>query len=231
MAVALYTWLLFDADGTLFDYDRAERLALERTLAHFGVELDEATLQSYRRFNGQVWAAFEQGAISSLALRFRRFELLFLELGLHIDAAACSDLYLRNLGQVADLLPGALEVVRALHGHYRLALVTNGLQEVQRPRLERSAIAPYIAELIISEEVGAAKPAPAYFDAARARIGNPPKEQVLLIGDNWSSDIAGAHGCGIDACWYNPGRRTPPGPVKYEIQALEELLDVLLYDR
>jgi 2-haloacid dehalogenase len=227
MAPIPYTWLLFDADGTLFDYDRAERLALERTLAHFGLALDDDTLQAYRRFNGQVWAAFEQGTISSLALRLRRFELLFLELGRHIDAAACSDLYLQHLGQVAELLPGALAVVQALHSRYRLAVVTNGLQEVQRPRLQRSALAPYIAQLIISEEVGAAKPDPAYFDAALARIGNPPREQVLLIGDNWSSDIAGANGYGIDACWYNPGRKARPGPVAYEVQRLEELLDLL----
>ena len=228
MAPIPYAWLLFDADGTLFDYDRAEHLALERTLAHFGAALDEAALQAYRRFNGQVWAAFEQGTISSLALRLRRFELLFDELGLHIDPAACSDLYLQQLAGVAELLPGALAVVRAMHGRYRLAVVTNGLQEVQRPRLQRSAIAPYIAHLVISEEVGAAKPDPAYFAAALSRIGSPPREQVLLIGDSWSSDIAGANGYGIDACWYNPGRQPRPGPVAYEVQRLEELLPLLL---
>jgi len=33
-----YTWVLFDADGTLFDFEKAEIEALERTLAEFGYE-------------------------------------------------------------------------------------------------------------------------------------------------------------------------------------------------
>jgi YjjG family noncanonical pyrimidine nucleotidase len=222
-----YTWLLFDADGTLFDYDGAEHLALERALAHFGFTMTPEIVQAYRRFNGQMWAAFEQGTISSVELRVRRFELLFQETGLAIAPPACSDLYLQNLGRVSELLPEAQEVVEALYGRYRLAVITNGLQEVQRPRLQRSAIGKYFAHLIISEEVGAAKPDPAYFDAAFARIGNPPRDEVLLIGDNWSSDIAGANRYGVDACWFNPGRQPRRGPVRYEIHQLTELLSLL----
>lgn len=224
---ARYTWLLFDADGTLFDYDRAEHLALERTLAHFGVAVNPEIRARYRRINAQIWMDFEQGAISAVALRTRRFALLFQEAGLALEPAAFSDLYLRHLGQVAELLPGAQEVIAALHGRYGLAVVTNGLQDVQRSRLQRAVIWPYIDHLIISEEVGAAKPERAYFSAALACIGDPPLEQVLLIGDNWGSDIVGAQGYGLDACWFNPGRRPRPGPVRYEIARLEELLEVL----
>jgi YjjG family noncanonical pyrimidine nucleotidase len=222
-----YTWLLFDADGTLFDYDRAEHLALERTLARFGVAMTSEILAIYRRVNAQMWVDFEQGAISAVELRTRRFELLFREAGLALEPSAFSDSYLGNLSQVRELLPGAQKVITSLHGRYGLAVVTNGLQDVQRPRLQRSVLWKYIDHLIISEEVGAAKPDPAYFTAALARIGNPPKEQVLLIGDNWGSDIEGAHRCGIDACWFNPGRRPRPGPVRYEIARLEEVLEIL----
>ena len=225
--MAPYTWLLFDADGTLFDYDRAEHLALERTLAHFGFAMAPGTLPAYRRVNGQMWAAFEQGTISSVELRVRRFELLFAETGLPIAPAAFSDLYLQNLSQVSELLPGAQEVVQALYGRYKLAVVTNGLRDVQRPRLQRSTIGKYFAQLIISEEVGAAKPDPAYFEAAFQRIGNPPKAEVLLIGDNWSSDIEGGTRYGLDTCWFNPNGQPRRGPVQYEIARLEELLEFL----
>jgi YjjG family noncanonical pyrimidine nucleotidase len=222
-----YTWLFFDADGTLFDYDKAERLALERTLGEFGFAMAPATLQAYHRFNQQVWTAFEQGTISSQELRMRRFELLFQETGVPIAPSAFSDLYLQNLSQVSELLPGAQEVVEALHGRYQMAVVTNGLHEVQRPRLERSTVGKYFSALIISEEVGAAKPDPAYFEAAFRRIGNPPKAGVLLIGDNWSSDIEGGNRYGLDTCWYNPGRQPRRGPVRYEISSLLDLLTIL----
>jgi hypothetical protein len=46
-----YCWLLFDADGTLFDYDRAERAALEQALAQIGVSFDASHLATYRRIN------------------------------------------------------------------------------------------------------------------------------------------------------------------------------------
>jgi phosphoglycolate phosphatase-like HAD superfamily hydrolase len=36
-----YRWLLFDADGTLFDYDRAEAMALAATFEQFGYQFNE----------------------------------------------------------------------------------------------------------------------------------------------------------------------------------------------
>jgi FMN phosphatase YigB (HAD superfamily) len=51
-----------------------------------------------------------------------------------------------------------------------MAILTNGLKEVQRGRLSRSAIRPHISHIIISEEVGAAKPAKEFFDKAFARL-------------------------------------------------------------
>ena len=88
-----------------------------------------------------------------------------------------------------------------MRAKYRLALITNGLRDVQRPRLAGSAIGDYFAEVIISEEVGAAKPDPAIFDAAFELLGRPPRAKVLLIGDSLSSDIAGGRDYGLDTCW------------------------------
>jgi 2-haloacid dehalogenase len=61
-----------------------------------------------------------------------------------------------------------------------------------------------------SEEIGAAKPAGAFFDAALAQLGNPSRQEALMIGDSWASDILGATRYGLDACWYNPARKPRP---------------------
>ena len=139
--------------------------------------------------------------------------------------AAFSARYLQCLAECSDLIEGAAELLEGLSGKYRMAILTNGLQVVQRGRLERSAIHRHIAEIVISEEIGFAKPAREFFDVALARLGNPPRRSVLMIGDSWHSDILGALQSGLDACWYNPGRKPRPGQdeLTREIASLREL--------
>jgi FMN phosphatase YigB (HAD superfamily) len=108
-------------------------------------------------------------------------------------------------------------------------LITNGLKEVQRPRLARSAISGYFADIVISEEVGAAKPDARIFDAAFQRMGHPRKADVLMVGDSMSSDIRGGKAYGIDTCWFNPASKLRELDVdsRYEIADLCELVDLL----
>lgn len=224
-----YRWLLFDADGTLFDYDRAEATALARTFARFTLPLMPGTAEAYRAINAQCWQALERGELTPAALRTRRFALLFEAIGLSADGERFSAAYLDALAEAAELMDGAAEVLAALRGRYRCAIITNGLRAVQRGRIARSAIRDDIAALIISEEVGSAKPAAGIFDAAFAAMGQPDKREVLMIGDSLTSDIRGACDYGIDACWFNPaGLPRPAGlPITYEIGRLDELIGLL----
>jgi len=226
-----YQWLLLDADGTLFDYDRAEMQALRLTFEAAGHSFHPAYAEAYRRINAAIWLEFERGQITQALLRTRRFALLFDEAGLDLDLEHFSSAYLRNLALGIDLVDGAQEMLRALHGRVGLALITNGLKDVQRPRLERSAIGGYFDAVVISEEVGAAKPDPAIFDAALARMGHPRREQVLVVGDSLTSDVAGANRSGIDACWFNPAGlplpQVPAVEVRYQIRELCELVGLV----
>jgi YjjG family noncanonical pyrimidine nucleotidase len=210
-----YRWLLFDADGTLFDYDRAERAALEQALAQIGVAFDPGHLATYRRINQALWQGVEKGEVTPSVVKVRRFELLLEAMQVAHSPAALSDGYLECLANCSELVEDAETVLGALHRKYRIAILTNGLTVVQRGRLARSVIRHHVSDIIISEEIGAAKPAKEFFDTAFARLGNPSKREVLMIGDGWVSDIQGAVEYGIDACWYNPGRK--PRPANYEI--------------
>ena len=54
------------------------------------------------------------------------------------------------------------------------------------------------------------------------------KEECLMIGDSLSSDIAGAHAVGMDACWFNPSRQADTtGLADYTVTDLSELLEIL----
>jgi YjjG family noncanonical pyrimidine nucleotidase len=221
-----YSWLLFDADGTLFDYEQAERAALEQALVGIGLSYDAAYhLPAYQEINSALWKGVEKGEIAPAVVKVRRFELLLEAIQVAHSASALSASYVECLANCSELLEGAEAVLGALHQKYKIAILTNGLQVVQRGRLARSAIRHHISDIIISEEIGAAKPAPEYFDKAFARLGNPSKREVLMIGDGWASDIVGAVRYGIDAVWYNPGRQPRPSDLDItgEIAALREL--------
>lgn len=224
-----YTWLIFDADGTLFDYDRAEATAFRGTFEQNGHPFAPDYADVYREVNGQIWREFERGEISADALRVERFARLFARLDLDIDAAGFSHDYLLNLGRQVDLIDGAAEVVAALHGQYRMIVLTNGLKDVQRSRMAGSGLQDYFTGIVISDEVGVAKPDPRIFDIAFGLMGNPPRDQVLMIGDGLSSDIRGAANYGIDACWFNPAGAARPTdlPIRHQITRLGDLLDLL----
>jgi len=222
-----YTWLLFDADDTLFDFPKAEANALKWTLEQAGLPFRPEFFGLYSRFNQQVWQEFERGEVTSRELRVKRFRLFFDETRLEGDPQAVSPLYLRNLALGTDLLDGAEAVICALQERYHLALVTNGLKEVQRPRLAGSALRDCFEKVFISEEVGAAKPSRDYFDAVFHGIGQPAKASVLLIGDSLTSDMRGGVEYGLDTCWYNPKAKSTELPITYQISQLQELLGLL----
>jgi len=225
-----YQWLLFDADGTLFDFDRAEVSALEQAFREIGVTYDPGYLATYQRINQALWQAVERGEIKPVVVKLKRFELLLEAIGIASSAVDLSANYLECLATGSELIEDASEVLQALHGKkYRIAILTNGLQVVQRGRLARSVIRNHIADIIISEEIGHAKPAKEFFEIAMARLGNPSKRDVLMIGDGWNSDIQGAVQYDIDACWYNPARKPRPSNLEItrEIASLRDLVEWL----
>ena len=224
-----YHWLFFDADGTLFDYNRAEATAFRKAFDLLKFQFEDSYLDTYQKINSELWKALERHEITPAVLRLRRFELLLEALQLTGSADDLNIAYVEQLGLCTDLIDGAYEVLQTLSKTSRIAIVTNGLEAVQRSRLRHSTIYPFITELIISEEVGAAKPHPAFFDAAFARTGNPRRSEVLIIGDSLTSDIQGGADYGIDTCWYNPLEESKPDGVSitYEIRHMSDLLGIL----
>lgn len=224
-----YLWILFDADNTLFDFDRAEAQALVETFSDRGLAFQADYASLYKRINAEIWGEFELGQITSTRLRAERFERLFRAAGIEGDAQAFSRAYLPNLAKGSQLIQGAEELVRDLRGTYRLGLVTNGLTDVQRPRLQASAIADCFEVVVVSDEIGVQKPEAGFFEVAFEQMGQPPRSEVLLVGDSLSSDIQGGNGYGLHTCWYNPGGKPADAryPATYEIRKLVQLKNVL----
>jgi len=223
-----YKWLLFDADGTLFDYDNAEVTALKTTFENSGAYFSDLYHQRYRQINVGLFKDLEKGLISSVELRTKRFELLFSEFDIDVDVKEFSKFYLKNLSENSMLISGALETIRHLYPEHKMLLVTNGIADVQRSRFDNSAIKKYFEDIIISDEVGFAKPATEFFDTAFTSMGQPAKEDVMIIGDSLTSDMTGGVKYQIDTCWYNPSKVQNENNlnITYEIIELQELLKI-----
>ena len=221
-----YEWLMFDADNTLFDYEAAERQALARSFEQAELPYGPDVLVRYQQINAQLWRDFEDGKTTVERVKVDRFAQLLSTLpGAGLPAPAdFSARYLLNLGDCTHLIPDAEFVLQQVGRRAHLALITNGLATVQRSRLAKSGLADHFEAVIISEEIGVAKPDPRYFDVAFDQ-----KERALVIGDSLTSDMRGANLYGVDGCWFNPdGRlRDPDVEVRYEIRRLRDLLDLI----
>lgn len=229
MILSSYQVLLLDLDGTLYDFEKAERKALIDLLAAWGLSCSEEDVAAYHHFNDVCWKQLERGEITKERLKSKRFEDFLSYLDFEHDPVSAGEEYAENLSHNGFLLPGAQELIEALSKRYTLYAVTNGIQKVQVGRMAASGLGRYFAKMFVSEEMGAAKPHRAYFDAVFKQISLTRKETALLIGDSLSSDMQGGMNAGIDTLWYNPGHQKLPENmhVTYEMDSLEKIQSFL----
>ena len=225
-----YTWLILDADGTLLDFQRAEAVALGNSLIQMGLQVSGDFCDTYHAINDSLWQEFEAGILCAHEIRAKRFMQVFERLGMVGDSNAFSAAFLNNLVRESTFIDGAESLLIGLKNRIGVVLLTNGFADVQRARIARLGLVDTFDHVIISEEVGAAKPDRAIFDIAFERMGRPDKSSVLIMGDSLSSDIQGGLNYGIDTCWFNPDQRANTTGIKptYEIKHLNDVVDLLL---
>jgi HAD superfamily hydrolase (TIGR01549 family) len=213
--------LFFDLDDTLLDHQGAEGAAQGETFAAFpdlfaGVSF-EGWLLRYRASNGSLWAAYGRGEIGREELHRRRFADPFASLGLDGDRAGeVGDFYLARYRGAWRLNEGARELLAAASELGEVGVLSNGFRELQRAKLERFDLGRWVRHVVLSEEVGAMKPAREIFDAAvRSARGNAGADGLrkVYLGDHFETDVLGAKGAGWLPVLYNPRRVPLPGPV------------------
>lgn len=229
MAKKIYSTVLFDVDGTLLDFDAAEKSGLEQVLISLGVTPTIELERRYHNINDSFWKAFERGEISRDQIMGNRFVEFFKTLDMSVDGAALEKLFRHKLNESAVLLEGAVEICDYLKNKYRMYVVTNGVSETQYKRLAASKLDKYFDDIFVSEDAGSQKPQKEYFDYCFSRIEGAEPADMLIIGDTLSSDIKGGNVAGIDTCWINPEKlgRKEGIRVDYEIRKLEELKGIL----
>ena len=221
--------ILFDLDDTILDFGAAERVAVGKAFRQVGLEPTDALIRRYSEINCSQWEAFERGEITRDTVLVRRFQLLFEELGVDLDAQTCEDIYMGYLGIGHYFVDGAVELLEYLYPRYRLYIVSNGVAATQESRLASANISHFFREIFISETTGHHKPEREYFDYCFAKIPDFKPEETMIVGDSLTSDIRGGINAGIRTCWFNPNHKPPREDIvpDYEIHSLRELCGIL----
>ena len=223
-----YQYLLIDNDNTIMDFNAAEAKALMDVLVHHGLPTDEATIHLYHEINDAQWKALERGETTQPRLKVERFRQLLEKLQrTDLDAPTLAEEYASGLGNHADLLPGAADFIRALHGKIKIALVSNGVSAIQRSRLSYCPLTPLFDVIVISEEVGAAKPDPTILHVAMEKLGCTDKTQAVMMGDSLSADIPAAINAGVDSIFFSPKGKVS-NVATYTVFNYEEALRLLM---
>ncbi len=216
--------ILLDADGTLLDFDAAEKAALSDTFVQLGLPFDERTYETYHRNNAACWKKLEKREITRAELKVLRYRMTFEELGLFADPTVSTQIYEEKLGQYGIVLPGAEDAVKEMSKKYNVFIVTNGLKNVQTPRMLKTQIPLYVKGIYISEDVGYDKPAKEFFDKIFSDHPKMKREETVIVGDSISGDMTGGNNAGIKTCWINPtGGEAPEGiRIDWQIQNITQ---------
>ncbi len=222
--------IIFDLDNTLLDYDLAEQKALENLFDFYHIQGDFQDLRyKYKTINNGFWKKYEEGRISISDLKVMRHKEFMTQIGKKdVDPYDCADQYTRFLSQNAHPLPGSYEILNYLQGKgYNILLASNGLPDVQYPRLKSSEMLAYFSYIGISQELGYQKPDIGFFSTLFEKSNINKDDSILMIGDSINSDIKGGINAGISTCWYNPLEKTSEIVPDFHITNLLDLKDIL----
>ena len=231
-----YKAVFLDWDDTIGDWTNAEHKALQDIFETYHLSqlypAFEDFMSAYKPYNLELWGRYGRDEITKDYLHFERFyqplkpdeEPDLNNCPKDLLAHRIGEDFLRLTNKYFSLLPDAERVVRRLADKYPLTIVSNGFREVQYYKLEHSGLANCFAHTLISDEIGINKPQPEIFRIALERNGMQA-EDVVMIGDSYSSDIAGAKAAGIDQIWIHSGETTEAAT--YIVPKLTDVLTIL----
>ncbi len=228
-----YTCVFFDLDHTLWDFDANNRLTFDEILHSYQLyngkigSLD-AFLQVYDPHNKMLWDLYKKGIIEKSFLSYRRFELTLQHFGIdNIELAkSMAQDYISISPTKTILRDNAIHVLDYLKPKYLLGLITNGFNEIQFVKIERSGLKEFFPFIVTSEEAGSKKPDPGIFQYMIHKAGVGSNE-CIYIGDEPETDIVGATDAGIDSVLVTFGKNFPVTTATFTIQSLLELKKIL----
>ena len=230
-----YKDLFIDFDDTLYDTHGNAVIALSETFDAFHLERffsdPQVFYDAYWEANIDLWSRYSKGEITRPYLIVERFRRpLSVGDGLPVTEDLClemSDRFLDFCSSKPDVVEGAHKLMDYLKQKgYRMHMCSNGFHEVQYKKLAACGLRSYFDTIILSEDAGANKPSPLYFDYA-LKVSGADKATTLMIGDNLQTDIAGAHQAGLDTILFNRWKVEYSSVPTHIVATLGEIMNIL----
>ncbi|MBO4994689.1 MAG: YjjG family noncanonical pyrimidine nucleotidase [Muribaculaceae bacterium] len=206
-------WAWVDLDDTLIDFTVNARRALTRLYRTENLdrlfESADEWAECYERHNKSLWSEYNVGKISRDYLRMERFMRPLVEGGLTTDEAeklsSIFDVtYLDFLAEEKQLVPGALDLLNALrNAGCKIGILSNGFKEVQHRKIASAGLDGLIDVTILSDDINVNKPDIRLYEHAMTTVADTDASHHLMIGDNPTTDIAGAINAGWKAIYFN----------------------------
>lgn len=127
----------------------------------------------------------------------------------------------RNAIRIYD---DALDMMQGLPGSARVCVVTNGAADSQWEKLRVIGMVDRFDAVVISAEIGIAKPDPAIFAEALRRL-DVDSSSAWHVGDSLTTDVAGANAAGLTSVWLNRSGRPRSNQLEatFEVQTLQSV--------
>lgn len=225
--------IIFDLDDTLFDRNAAQIRVVESIMQRLpqiflGLSTEQVT-EAFMESDQISTVDFESGMPSD-GLRQKRSRIFLQLLGIKEDYAdAINDIYIRDYPRMNLPIAGAVPLVKELSTRFPVAVVSNGLPDVQYKKLETIGLRDVFSCIVLSEEIGIRKPDSRIFHFAADLLQIQPLK-CLYVGDSYRNDIVGAKSAGMQTCWFNSESSKLKNRGKqadFVISNLGELLNIL----
>lgn len=227
----MYKYILWDIDGTVLDFHKAEKLAINALFEKYKIgTCTEEMLSLYKEINIKYWQRLERKELTKNEILVGRFRDFFEKIGVDSKiASSFNDDYQLALGDYIVYVDNAKEILLSQKGKYVLAAVTNGAKIAQEKKLRLSGLDRIFDEIFISEYISIEKPNQGFFDFVFDKLQITDKKEAIIIGDSLTSDMKGGFLYGIDTCWFNPTHQKNNLPINitYEIDSLSQLKDII----
>ena len=225
----MITNVLIDVDNTLLDFNKCAEEAIKIGFSKWNIEYNEKVFPVFLEVNDSLWQKIETGEIDKPTLYQLRWKTIFERLGIDADGPVFEQDFRNIFSESKEPVDGAYDILDYLSGKYTVSVASNASYWQQMKRLTNSDMLKYFANIFNSEQIGYPKPEKKFFDACFEKLGNIPKDEVIIIGDSLSADINGGAAYGIKTLWFNYGKIPVPKESKADfiVKSLDEIKNIL----
>lgn len=223
-----YKLIIFDLDDTLFDYKATEKEALSIACFEQGLSFSDDVYAVYKKANQIAKVEFPNYIFDLNKFRRIRANIFFKFMSYeNFSEEQFINDYLNISSQKGILLPEVFETISAIskNSTTKMVVATNGTDYPRKNKLFNSDIAQFIYKYYSSENMKVAKPNANFFiniikDCA---VSN---DEVIVIGDDWATDILGSINVGILSCWFNWKEKPYPSSIPHGVKIITKFSEL-----